>query len=126
MWLLNRRNGPVSELPLADQRVNGPQALLKSAPQHLYLIVSLFSYKVSSKTCLLTKSGILGLFVNNLTADECYSRDNRVNFSQPIQMQLFKKLKTFPQFLIEFLKSTSNFEHFEKKKKMSLKYFLNY
>ena len=35
-------------------------------------------------------------------------------------MQLAKKLKTFSQFFIAFLKSTLNFEHFERKKKMSL------
>ena len=34
-------------------------------------------------------------------------------------MQLAKKLKTFSQFFIAFLKSTLNFEHFEEKK-MSL------
>ena len=30
-------------------------------------------------------------------------------------MQLSKKLKTFSQFFFPFLKSSSNFEHFEKK-----------
>ena len=30
-------------------------------------------------------------------------------------MQLSKKLKTFSQFFFPFLKSVSNFEHFEKK-----------
>ena len=30
-------------------------------------------------------------------------------------MQLSKKLKTYSQFFFSFLKSSSNFEHFEKK-----------
>ena len=35
--------------------------------------------------------------------------------SQHIQMHLSKKQKTLSQFLPPFLKSTSSFEHFEKK-----------
>ena len=34
-------------------------------------------------------------------------------FMQPIQMQLSLKLKICSQFFSAFLKSTSNFEHFE-------------
>ena len=35
--------------------------------------------------------------------------------AQPIQMQLYQKIEIFYQFLSKFLKSTSSFEHFEKK-----------
>ena len=55
------------------------------------------------------------MFVNILTADHKYSRLNRDNFRQPIQMQLSQKQKTFSQFVSAFLKSIFNFEHFEKK-----------
>ena len=34
---------------------------------------------------------------------------------QPIKIQLSKKLKVFPELLTEFLKSSFNFDHFEKK-----------
>ena len=34
---------------------------------------------------------------------------------QPIPMQLSQKQKTFFEFFIEFLKSSLNFEHFQKK-----------
>ena len=35
--------------------------------------------------------------------------------TQPVQMQLYQKIKISYQFLAKFLKATSNFEHFEKK-----------
>ena len=60
---------------------------------------------------------MLGLFVNTLTADDKYSRKNWENFPQQIQMQISQTLKTFSGFLIDFLKSTSNSEHFGKKDK---------
>ena len=58
---------------------------------------------------------ILRLFVNTLTADDKYSLINRDNLTQPIQILLSQKQKTFSQFLSSFLKSTLNFEHFQKK-----------
>ena len=53
--------------------------------------------KFSSKTSLLVKSGILGLLVNSLTADD-------KNFTQAIQMQLWKKQKAFCQISFAVLK----------------------
>ena len=58
---------------------------------------------------------ILRLFVNTLTADDKYSLLNRDNLTQPIQILLSQKQKTFSQFLSSFFKSTLNFEHFQKK-----------
>ena len=58
---------------------------------------------------------ILKLFVNTLTADNKYSLINRGNLTQPIQILLSRKQKTFSQFLSSFLKSTLNFQHFQKK-----------
>ena len=40
---------------------------------------------------------------------------NRVNLTQPIQMQLSRKAKSFSHFLSAVLKSSLNFEHFFKK-----------
>ena len=53
---------------------------------------------------LLVRSEILGLFVNILTADYKYSRYYSESFTQPIQMQLFKKPKAFSQMFIAFQK----------------------
>ena len=70
------------------------------------------------------KSEILGLLVNTLTTDEEYSRNNKENLPLPIQRQVSEKLKTFSQFLIAFLESTLNLEHFEKKMGLIAQVFL--
>ena len=64
---------------------------------------------------LLLLSEILGLFVNIMTAYDRYSLPNSENLIQPIQMQLSQKQKTFSQSFATFLKTTSNFQHFQKK-----------
>ena len=46
--------------------------------------------------------------------DKC-APPNRDNLTQPIQIQLSQKLKTFSPFFSAFSKSTVNFEHFQKK-----------
>ena len=58
---------------------------------------------------------ILGQFVKTLTANDKYSLLNRDNLTQPIQILLSQKQKTFSEFFSPFLKSTLNFEHFLKK-----------
>ena len=64
---------------------------------------------------LLVISEILELFVNTLSSDDSYSSHKRENFLQTIQMQLSKKLKTFYQFFIAFLKSTQTSNILENK-----------
>ena len=56
------------------------------------------------------------MFVNTLTADGECSRQDKENLAQEIQMQFSKKPKIFSQFFIAFLKSTSHFKYFEKRK----------
>ena len=58
---------------------------------------------------------ISALFVNTLTDDDKYSLLYRDSLTQPIQILLSPKQKTFSQFFSAFLKSTLNFEHFQKK-----------
>ena len=55
------------------------------------------------------------LFPNTLSADGKYSVLNRDNLTQSIQLQLAQKQKTFSEFFCAFLKSSLNFEHFQKK-----------
>ena len=57
----------------------------------------------------------LRLLVKTLTDDEKYSLLQRENLTQPIQILLSQKQKTFSQFFAEFSKSTLNFEHFQRK-----------
>ena len=58
---------------------------------------------------------ILRLFVNTLTDDDKYCLLYRDNLTQPIQILLSQKQKTFSQFFSVFLKSTLNFADFQKK-----------
>ena len=57
----------------------------------------------------------LRLLVKTLTDDEKYSLLQRENLTQPIQILLSQKQKTFSQFFSKFSKSTLNFEHFQRK-----------
>ena len=57
----------------------------------------------------------LRLVVKTLTDDEKYSLLYRENLMQAIQILLSEKRKFFSQFFSAFLRSTLNFEHFQKK-----------
>ena len=57
----------------------------------------------------------LTLLVKTLTDDEKFSLLYRENLMQPIQILLSEKPKIFSEFFSAFLKSTLNFEHFQKK-----------
>ena len=68
------------------------------------------------KKSLLVMHKILGLFVNTLTLDDKHYMLNRDNLTQPIQIQLSLKQKTFSEFFFPFLKSILNLKHLPKKK----------
>ena len=57
----------------------------------------------------------LRLLVKTLTDDEKYSLLYRENLTQPIQILLSQKQKSFYHFFSSFLKSTLNFAYFKKK-----------
>ena len=58
---------------------------------------------------------ILRRFVNTLTDDDKYCLPYRDILTQPLQIILSQKQKTFSCFLSAFLKCTLNFERFQKK-----------
>ena len=91
------------------------QTLLKFAWQHLYHIYWSLWMQLTCKKSLLVTCKILRLFPNTLSADGKYCLLNRDNLTQPIQMQLSRKEKTFSEFFFAFLKSRLNFENFQKK-----------
>ena len=91
------------------------QTLLKLAWQHLYHIYWSLWRPIGSTKSVLVTCKILRLFPKTLSADDKYSLLNTDNFTQPIEMQLSKKKKTFSQFFAVFLKSSLNFEHFQTK-----------
>ena len=55
------------------------------------------------------------LICKALTADDKHYLLNRDNLTQPIQMQLSQKPKTFSEFFFAFLKSILDFKHMPKK-----------
>ena len=91
------------------------QTLLKFAWQYLYHIYWSLWRQLTCKKSLLVICKISRLFPNTLNADGKYSLLNRDNLTQPIHMQLSRKRKTLSEFFCAFLKSSLNFEHFQKK-----------
>ena len=65
---------------------------------------------------------ILRLFVNTLPLDGKYSLLNGEKLTQPLQIQLCQKEKSFSQFFSLFLKSTLNFQFFRKKDDIHSRY----
>ena len=57
----------------------------------------------------------LRLLVKTFTDDEKYSLLYRENLTQPIQILLSQKPKTFSKLSSKIFKPTLNFEHFQKK-----------
>ena len=97
------------------QHVNGSEKLLRSARNQLHTTLPLIRDSGSSKRLFLISSELLGQFVNTLTADYKYSRQNLENLWQQVPMQIFLKLKTCSRFFIALQKSTLNLPYFEKK-----------
>ena len=91
------------------------QTLLKCEGQFLCHIYWSLLTQLSYKKYLLVICKISRLFINTLSADGEYSLFNRDNLTQRIQMQLSRKQKSFSEFFSAFLKSSLNFEHFQKK-----------
>ena len=58
---------------------------------------------------------ISGLFLNTLTDDDKYCLLYRDNLTQPIQILLSQKKKTFSKFFSAFSKSILNFGYFQTK-----------
>ena len=58
---------------------------------------------------------ILRLFVNTLTVNGKDYLLKRDNLTEPIQIQLSQKQKTFSEFFFAFSKSILNFKHLPKK-----------
>ena len=101
--------------PFANEGVNRSQTLLKSQRHHYYPLLSSIRGKLSCKKSPSVWYEILSVFVNALTADDKYSVSNMQNFPQQFQTPLSQKQKTLSGFLIAFMKSAWNLEHFQKK-----------
>ena len=98
-----------------SQHVKASQILAKYTTENLYHVFSSFSRKLIRKMFPPVLGEILGAFVNTLTADGKYPAPDCENLQLGIQVQLSEKRKTFSQFFVPFLESTSNFKNFERK-----------
>ena len=100
---------------LGKQHGKSTQILLKFGGQNLYHIYWSLWRQLSYRKSLLVICKISRLFLNTLTADGKYSLFKRDNLTQPIQMQLSRKQKTFSDCSGAFLKSSLNFAICQKK-----------
>ena len=64
---------------------------------------------------VLVRSELLGQFLKTLTSDYKCSRQNLENLWQQVPRQISRKAQSFSGYFVAFLKSTLNFEYFEKK-----------
>ena len=79
------------------------------------LLITVMGVALEKSLLLIHKT--LRLFVKSLTVDEKHYMLNRDNLTQPIQIQLSQKQKTFSEFYFAFLKPILNkFEAFPKKR----------
>ena len=100
---------------LGRKHVTGSQTLLGSARNQLHTTLPLIQDSGSRKRLFLIRCELLGQFVNTLTADYKYSRQNTMNLWQKVPIQTSMKLKTCSRFFIAFLKSRLYLLYFEKK-----------
>ena len=91
------------------------QIFLKFPWPELYQIYWSLWRQLTCKKYLLVLCKISRLFPNTLSGDVKYSLFNRENLTQPIQMQISRKQKTFSDLFSAFLTCSLNFEHFFKK-----------
>ena len=91
------------------------QTLLKFAWQNLYHIYWSLWRQLTFKKFLLMICKISRLFPNTVSADGKYSLFNKDNLTQPIQIELSRKQKTFSEYFSAFLKFNLKFEHIKKK-----------
>ena len=98
-----------------SQHGNGSQTLPRSAQNHFDTTIPLIWFRASRKRLVLVRSEVLGQFVNTMTANCMYFRQNLENLRQQVQTQICLEPKTFSGFFIASLKSTLNLEYFEKK-----------
>ena len=106
---------PHFRAPSDGEHLKANQILIKSAWNNFRHTFCWQLARYTWKKSLLLIFSPLGLIVKTLTADDKYSLPNSENMREPIQMQLYKILKTYCRHFVQLVQSTSNFKHFEKK-----------
>ena len=100
---------------LDSQHIKGLQTPVKPAWQHFYHNSPSPWANLIWKLSLCVICQILGALVNTLTGDDKYPLRNWENLQLKVQVELYKKRKTFCHFFVSFLAFTSNFKDFERK-----------
>ena len=101
--------------PLRKQHGKRGKTLFRFGRQHFFHIYWSLWRQFSCKKSLLVTCKISKPFPNTLSADcKCFLL-NGGNLTEPIQIQLSQTQKTFSLFFSAFLKSSWNFEFFQKK-----------
>ena len=95
-----------------SQHVKASQLLPKSPRERFYHVILSFAMKLIWNMSPLLLGEMLRMFVNTLAIDLMYPVQGCENLQLPIQMQLSEKRKTFSEFFVPFLESTSNFKRF--------------
>ena len=109
LWLLSKRSWFRTRFD--SQHMKVAQILEKSPWERFYHVF------YHSQGCWFGKClKVLVVFVNRLTVDGRHPVQDSQNLRLTIQMQLSEKRRAVSQFLVAFLESTSNFNHFEKKR----------
>ena len=99
-----------------SKHVKASEVFLKSKWEHFRHLFSLISIKLIRKMCPpIVLREILVVLLNTLSVDGKYPGQYCENLQLPIQMQLSEKQKTFSDFFVPFLESTSNFKFFQEK-----------
>ena len=106
---------PCFRAPFNRQHRKWVETLLQSERQHLFNIYQSLWRQLRWEKSLLVIYQILKLCFNTLTADDKDSVLNRDNLTQPIQMRLSQKQKTFFTIFFGILKCVLNFKPFTRR-----------
>ena len=98
-----------------SQHVKVSPILGKCPWEHFYQVFPSLWGRLIWKISPLVVGEFFWGFVDTLSANGRYHVQDWENFSLRIPMKLYEKWKTFSEFFVPFLETTSNFKHFEKK-----------
>ena len=111
MWLVKCLTSVVSEYIATVDMLNSLKNGTTALPSYCLSTLA----NIELENIRLSLSEILGVFVNNFSADVMSSLCKRKILAHSIQLQSSKKQKMFSQFFAAYRKSTSNVEQFGKK-----------
>ena len=106
-------NSAVSDQALIIKMWKRPK-YLRNLHESVFIMFLSILKEFESENVPLVLGDILGGSVNTLTPDAKYSVQDCENLLHPIRMQLSEKPLAFSELFVPFLKSPSNFKHFEK------------